>query len=149
MCPSYYCIENANQKCDWFGSPVILLSGISNWLSVHLNKNVTINTFNQLWSKLHQFILALQLLYLKFIIVFLFLFSDLWQEFIISLIVNVWLFIHLSELWKLSIKDVYYYIFHKYIPSVYNYIRSPDLYHAFSITLKISIITFPFHATQS
>lgn len=131
------------RKCCWFGSPAILLSGISNLLSAYLDKNVILNTLNQLWLKFYQTTWAVLMLFINFncIFSFVFIFSHFLQAFIISLIVNVWLLIHLSELWKLSIKGVYCYIFHEYIPSIFNYIRFLVLLHALWITPNIRIPT--------
>lgn len=39
-----HCMESVNRKCGWFGSPAILLSGISKILSAQLYKNVKLNT---------------------------------------------------------------------------------------------------------
>lgn len=75
-------------------------------------QNVISSTFNQLWFKLHQIIWAVLLLFFKvyYIFSFVFIFSHLWQALITCVIVNVWLVIHFSERWKLSMKEFYCYI---------------------------------------
>lgn len=43
-----HCMESANRKYGGYGSPAILLSSISSFQSAHLEKDVTLNIFNQL-----------------------------------------------------------------------------------------------------
>lgn len=99
--------------------PLVWITGFSfvgylEFIVCTFRQNVTLSTINLLWLKSiklfgHYYCYFLSLFY------FFVCFHFQSQAIIICLIVNVWLFTHWSELLKLSMKDIYRYIFQIHI----------------------------------